>query len=209
MPGRLTGRWAFMRPTDSVWGLVIGVTLLLILPKLLILVRGAYDGANRNFGGTVLAAASVFAEIVFSSLLAPIMLMLQTRAVMQVLLGLDGGWPATRRSESWLDLRDAWAASWWIVLIGAFTLLTTLLFAPRIGMWVSPAVLPMIVAPLLIAASSRAKTSALPHLLFTTPTELAPTPIIIERNRILATWSVQPSTEPASTTVRKTVRAEA
>jgi membrane glycosyltransferase len=213
MPQRPLGWFAALHPDNAVWALVIGVAMVLILPKYLILVRNALDGENLGFGGTLRAAASITAEIIFSSLLAPIMLMLQSRAVAQVLLGLDGGWPATRREESWLDMRDAFAASWWIVAFGGITLALTLSFSPRIVLWVLPAVVPMIIAPLLIAASSHAKAAGKRPVLMITPTELAVTPVITERNRILHAWTVQPSSEPAITDapaeIREVVHAKA
>ena len=64
-------------------------------------------------GGTARAGLSTIAEIAFSTLLAPVMLVLQSRAVFQVLFGLDGGWPATQRNHTYVPLAQAWAASWW------------------------------------------------------------------------------------------------
>ena len=71
-----------------------------------------------GFGGNLRAAASVVCEIAFSTVLAPVMLLLQTRAVAQVLLGLDGGWPATKRGQNWISLDVAFRASWWIMAMG-------------------------------------------------------------------------------------------
>jgi membrane glycosyltransferase len=180
---------------DGVWTLAAGVALLLVLPKFLILIRGVFDGENRRFGGTLRAGSSVVLEIVFSTLLAPILLMLQSRAVMQVLLGLDGGWPATQRSENRLDLRDSWANSWWIVLIGAVTMLATLAFAPKIAIWVAPAMLPAILAPVLISISSRIGARRTPWF-FLTPAERAPSSVIAEHQRIMAAWNTQGPLEP-------------
>ena len=43
---------------EGILGLAIGVALILVLPKVLILVRGMLDGNNQRFGGTLRAAAS-------------------------------------------------------------------------------------------------------------------------------------------------------
>jgi membrane glycosyltransferase len=209
MPDRTGYYYYALRNHSAVWVLVFGVTALLIMPKILILLRGTVDGHNRSFGGTIRAATSVFAEILFSTLLSPIMLMLQSRAVGQVLLGLDGGWPATKRSESWLDIRESWAASWWIVFFGILTLAASMFFAPRIAVWMVPATLPMIIAPVLIAISSHAKSGSATPLLFITPIERAPSQVIVERNRILATWSGPTATDAATAPIRKSVHAEA
>lgn len=173
----------------AAWGLVIGITALLILPKLMIFVRGAWSGENARFGGNFRTAISSCAEIVLSTLFAPIMLLLQTRSVFQVLFGLDGGWPATQRDESRISLSEAWAATWWIVAIGAATLAVVLAISPRNVLWVLPAIAPMIASPLLIATSSRSKPPGLLPELFRTPLEMRPTPVMVERERVLARWT--------------------
>src|SRR5690606_3532782 len=96
--------------------MVIGI---LIGPKLLIFIRNLATGENRAFGGHVAALSAVVTEIAWSSILAPLMLMFQSRSVAQVLLGADGGWPASTRTGDMVGLREAWDASWWIVATGA------------------------------------------------------------------------------------------
>jgi membrane glycosyltransferase len=193
----------FRKISDAgILGLAIGVALILILPKVLILLRGMIDGTNKQFGGTPRVIASVLAEIAFSTMLAPVLLLLQSRSVFQVLFGLDGGWPATRRSENWLDLRDAFAASWWIVVIGATVMAATLVFAPHIAVWVAPAMLPAILAPLMISASSHARGDKGIPAVFATPSEITPSPVILEQKRILSAWTAQGSVEPVQASVR-------
>ncbi|MEO5806275.1 glucans biosynthesis glucosyltransferase MdoH [Devosia sp.] len=191
MPNRTPWIMPSEQAENAVWSLVIGVTVLLILPKFLIFWRGVFDGENRKFGGTLRAIASVIAEVVFSTLSAPIMLMLQSRSVGQVLLGLDGGWPATKREQNHITLADAFAHSWWIMLFGLGTLLAAAVFAPSIMLWILPAMLPMVAAPLLIGAGSRTARHGRRTILFDTPTEQAPAPVMLERERILARWRAE------------------
>lgn len=199
----------FTRISDAgMLGLAIGVALILVLPKVLILLRGAFDGTNRQFGGSLRATASVVTEIVFSTLLAPVLLLFQSRSVAQVLLGLDGGWPATRRSENWLDIRDAFAASWWISAIGALTLGATFVFASHIAVWVAPAMLPAILAPVLISLSSHVSQRG-NKLLFVAPSEVAPSPVIVEQKRIHAGWTTQHPVAPAQASVRTPIHVPA
>tara|TARA_R110002020_G_scaffold50791_10_gene143715 strand:+ start:4933 stop:6684 length:1752 start_codon:yes stop_codon:yes gene_type:complete len=171
-----------------VWVLGVAVAATLVLPKVLILLRGIVDGHNRRFGGTMVALLSVLAEIVLSTLLAPTMLMLQSRAVAQVLLGIDGGWPATRRGQNHVPLRDAWRASWWIVALAALALGGTLVFAPAAAFWLAPATLPALAAPLLISATSHPTRRALP-VLFRAELERAPSPVLVGHRAILASWT--------------------
>jgi membrane glycosyltransferase len=182
----------FARLSDAdldMWVLGAAVAVVLVLPKFLILLRGAFDGTNQRFGGSLRTLASVICEIAFSTILAPVMLLFQTRAVAQVLLGLDGGWPATKRGQDWINLDTALRASWWIVCLGLATLGGTVIFAPNIAPWVAPAMLPAIFAPILISISSRpARRESLPPI-FRTDLEIAPTGVMVEYRAILAGWT--------------------
>jgi membrane glycosyltransferase len=169
--------------------LVAGIWCLLVLPKLVIVVRGIFTGDNRRFGGTAHAFLSTLAEVVFSSLIAPLMLLFQSRAVVQVLLGVDGGWSAANRGGGRMSLSDAWLASRWIVLSGIVTLGFTIMAAHDMIAWLVPIAGPMVISPLLIWATSRNAEHGVLHYLFTTPAELDPAPVMISREEILARWS--------------------
>ncbi|MGV8854675.1 MAG: glucans biosynthesis glucosyltransferase MdoH [Devosia sp.] len=175
-------------PQVDVWMLGVAVAVTLVLPKMLILFRGVFDGHNRRFGGTAVALLSVVGEIVLSTVLAPTMLLLQSRAVAQVLLGLDGGWPSTRRGQNCVGFVDALRASWWIVALAAMALGSTLIFAPAAAAWLTPAMLPALLAPLLISATSHPARRAKP-LLFRTELEIAPTSVLIAHQTILTAWA--------------------
>jgi membrane glycosyltransferase len=168
--------------------LVLGITCLLILPKVLIVCRGAFTGENVKYGGTARALASTLAEVFFSSLVAPLMLWFQSRAVLHVLLGADGGWPATNRDDGQLSLREAWSATRWIVFSGMATLGFALWAAHAMLIWLIPIAGPMILSPWLITASSRNAQRSILGYVFATPSEFAPSPILAERDRILEIW---------------------
>ncbi|MBD1203246.1 MAG: glucans biosynthesis glucosyltransferase MdoH [Rhodobacteraceae bacterium] len=164
--------------------LAVGIGGLLFLPKLLILLDAALRGRARGFGGGLRALQSTLTELLFSSLTAPIFLMFQTRSVLQVLRGADGGWPAQSRGDGTLSFRDAWAASHWIVTTGGVVLVMAQWLSPELVLWLMPVALPMVLAPLLISWSSRPSRS----LLFTTETEITPAPVMRLHDAILARW---------------------
>jgi len=177
---------SFVGATDQgIWALSLAVVTVLVLPKILILLAGAVTGRNKRFGGTLRAGTSLLAEIVFSTCLAPVMLLLQSWAVVQVLLGLDGGWPATRRDNDQVSMKDAFAGTWWITCIGIIVLTITLVWAPATLVWVLPAMLPAIAAPALISWSSRGFSHA---WLFLSEAEAAPSPIVLSQRAIAADW---------------------
>jgi len=173
----------------GIWVLAVAVGVALLLPKFLILVRSTLGGRNKGFGGTLRAGLSVIAEIIVSTLLAPIMLCFQSKAVVEILLGLDGGWPATNRDEGRVSVATAFAASWWVTVAGAAVLAISTAFASDLVPWLLPVALPAIGAPLLIAATSHGISSGRKPLLFTTTSERAPAPIIVEQQRIFLSWT--------------------
>lgn len=175
----------------GIWVLAVAVGVALLLPKFLILVRSTLGGRNKGFGGTIRAGLSVIAEIIISTLLAPIMLCFQSKAVIEILFGLDGGWPATNRDEGRVSFATAFAASWWVTVAGATVLAISTAFASDLVPWLLPVALPAIGAPLLIAATSHGISNGRKPILFTTTSEIAPAPIIIEQQRIFLSWTQQ------------------
>ncbi len=79
---------------------LLGLTLfVLIAPKLIGLASLlAGPGGARRWGGPFAVFGSFVAELLLSSLMAPIMMIHQSRAVLEAMLGLDAGWNAQRRS---------------------------------------------------------------------------------------------------------------
>ena len=169
--------------------LVTGIWCLLVLPKLVIVVRGIFTGDNRLSGGTGHALVSTMAEVLFSSLIAPLMLWFQSRAVLQVMLGADGGWSAANRGGGRVSLGDAWAASKWVVVSGLVAMAVALAIAQSMLFWLIPVAGPMIFAPVLIWATSQNAEHGIWRYIFMTPAELSPPPVMVTRNRILADWS--------------------
>ncbi|MDS1136068.1 glucans biosynthesis glucosyltransferase MdoH [Nitratireductor indicus] len=169
--------------------LLVGVFGLLIGPKLLIVVRGAISGANARFGGTWRALLNTLTEILSTSLLAPIMLMFQCRAVLEVFSGMDGGWPATDREAGSVSLSEAWAASWWISATGFVTLGFAFQFAPEYVSWLLLVAGPQVFAPLLIHISSWSASGRLKDAdIFLTSADTHPSPVVLRQEAVLTRW---------------------
>ncbi len=179
--------------------LAIGIFGLLLLPKILIATRAAFTGRAKGFGGARLAFLSTLGELAFSSLTAPVLLMYATRSVFQVLLGRDGGWPTNNRGDGTLTLGESFAASHWIVTIGAVGLAATWAFAPGLLLWLLPVGVPMIFAPALLRWSSLPSKGRLMGV----PTEYAPAPVMVLHDQILERWTaaLAPEDAPAASAV--------
>ena len=116
------------------WALIGIVAGMLILPKLLIGVRSLLLRETPVRAAAWLFGA-VLGEIALSTLAAPIVLMFQVRAVLRVVLGFDGGWPPSNRTDGGLSLTEAWAGTWWISACGAASLALVLAMARPLAEW--------------------------------------------------------------------------
>ena len=177
----------FPRPeTGKALLLLFGIFVLLLLPKTLIAVGSAFTARRRRFGGTLAVLAGATAELVMTSILAPVMMMFQSKAVAEILIGADAGWPSTERADGSLPLDAAFKASWWMVLAGGLVLFATINYAPNLVLWTLPIALPLVAAPVLISATGNPALGdwVRRQRLFETPFESDPEPVI----RSYALW---------------------
>ena len=177
--------------TPKAIGLALGILGLLVMPKLLVGVDAAVTGQARGFGGAWRSLRSVAAELALSSVVAPVLLAFQSRSVMQVLLGRDGGWPPNNRGDGGLSLAEAWAAGGWISFWGLAGMVLTQLVAPVLTLWLLPVTLPTLAAPILIWWTSRPASSG--H--FPVPSDTRP-PVVALHDTILERWTTASQSEP-------------
>lgn len=155
---------------------------LLFLPKLLVLVDAIVRGRTRGFGGALRATRSVGAELLFSAIAAPVFLMFNTRSVVQVVAGLDGGWPPESRGDGSLRFAETWAAGHWIVSSSGVGLALAAVLSPGLVPWLAPVLVPMLVAPVILWWSSPRSRG------FVTPSEVTRPPIRALHAEWLARW---------------------
>lgn len=115
---------------------------ILLLPRLLSLTTLFTQArARRQFGGSLRLGAGVLTELIISSLLAPVMMLMQSKAVQQILLGQDSGWNPQSRQDgrvAWRDLARKHARH---TLIGLVVAAMTWFLSPALMLWLSPALL--------------------------------------------------------------------
>ncbi len=160
----------------EIYGLLELTSVLLFGPKFLaLLLRLLSTRAARRFGGRTALIASFFAEVLFSSLLAPVMMLFHTSFVTAILLGSAVGWPAQSRGDrgmSWQQSlrRHAGHAIVGVVVLGAIAAIT-----PSYLPWILPVCIGLILAvPLAVLSSRREVGVAARRLrLFLTPEEFS------------------------------------
>ena len=166
--------------TDFQIDLLLGMTLVaLFLPKLMGLALALFNRSERlTFGGAWRLCASVLVETIFSTLLAPVMMLFQTLSVAATLLGRSVVWEAQPRDDRGLGWREAVRRLGWHSLIGFAWAGGVYVVAPDFFWWLTPIWLGLTLAlPLSVWSSRRSLGLALQRLgLFLTPEETQPPP---------------------------------
>lgn len=118
------------------------VAVVLLLPKICALID-RWHAARTVRRRAVMLRASL-GELVVSSVIAPLVMLRQTGAVLAVCLGRDCGWKSGRASDVQLPpgVGEA-AAGWGLVLLA-------ILFAGPSALWLAPVALPLCFAPLVM-----------------------------------------------------------
>ncbi|MDR3511373.1 MAG: glucans biosynthesis glucosyltransferase MdoH, partial [Caulobacteraceae bacterium] len=161
---------------------LFGLTLaLLAAPKVMAfaLALGSRT-ARTGFGGAGRLSLSLLIESVVSMLTAPVMMVMQSVAVVEVLIGRDSGWSPQNREGSGLSRRDAWRAHGRHVALGVLGGLGALLVSKYFLVWTSPVFLSLALSALLSLHTSRPKAGRAlrRHGLFSIPEEEAPPPVL-------------------------------
>jgi membrane glycosyltransferase len=175
-PGLLFPVWPIAKTFELVglFGLTMGM---LVLPRVFSLILLLVEPVRRaGFGGFARALLSALAELAFSVLLAPILMLRQSRAVVSILLGQGVGWTAQHREghgESWRAALFAYAGA---TLLGIVWGTAAYLHTPGLLVWLSPVLVGLVVAIPLAALSSRSDPGlvAKRHGWFLVPEEVAP-----------------------------------
>ncbi len=159
---------------------IIGVSLAMATSSF----RRACGGGPRLLGGAI-------TELALSALFAPIMMLIHSRQICEILLGRDSGWSPQRRDGEtrWCD---AWRAHRLHMAIGVATACFAFYLSPKIFLWLSPTLVGLVLAaPLSRLSGSSAVGLALRRCgLLLTPEEEGPPAIVREFH---AAWAQAPA----------------
>lgn len=119
--------------------------ILLFLPKLLAIADIVLTRRSRDFGGLGKLSASVIAEIVISTMLAPIRMLAHTRYVLGALLNLSLAWAGQNRTDE-----TRWPTAFVTQAPGMVIALVWSAFAywlkPLFFLWSLPVAIPLVLA---------------------------------------------------------------
>ncbi len=121
--------------------------LILLAPKIFGLFLYLLNGADRRAcGGGIRLTISFIVEVIMSALLAPVMMLIQSGAVFQILAGRDTGWNPQRRDDGSIPVGDIIRRHRSHVVLGAITGISAFLIATSLFAWMSPTILGLLLA---------------------------------------------------------------
>ncbi|HEV2571049.1 MAG TPA: glucans biosynthesis glucosyltransferase MdoH [Beijerinckiaceae bacterium] len=136
---------------------LFGVTMAVLLaPKFMGLLYALFRAPTRRVtGGVIGLTASFFIELIFSALIAPIMMVIQTGAVLQIVSGRDTGWQPQRRDDGSIPFLHIVRRHRSHVALGFLTLIAGYLISPSLVAWMSPTIAGLILAIFISWASGQ------------------------------------------------------
>jgi membrane glycosyltransferase len=154
---------------------------MLFLPKLLSLVLVLLrERRYRQYGGVMRLLASAVLETLFSALIAPILMLYQSKFVASILLRKSVGWPPQQRDARRLSLKEAVLAHGGQTLVGVASGVLSYLYIPDFFWWFTPVLAGLVLAiPIsMLASSTELGLKAQKLGLFLIPEESSPPPIL-------------------------------
>ncbi|MEQ8234566.1 MAG: glucans biosynthesis glucosyltransferase MdoH [Gammaproteobacteria bacterium] len=167
---------------------VLAVTLaILFVPKVLAWCLYVCEPERwREHHGPCAAAASVVLETLFSAIVAPVLMLFQSKFVAAILLRRDVGWPSQQREDHATSLGDALRAHGGQTLVGTAAGIATWLYVPTFFWWFTPVLAGLLLAvPISVLTSYDSLGAASRRRgLFVIPAESTP-PAVVARYRTL------------------------
>jgi len=177
--------------------LLFATMAIVLLPKVLgLLLEVKRAQYAREPLGSLRAALGVATETVFSILLSPILMVTQTVAVFQVLIGRDSGWRPQSRDRHGMSFVDALRFHYRHMLAGALLALACWEASAQVVAWMSPVIAGLVLAAPLSWLTARPAGPVLRALL-STPDCRCPPAIVESTNRARGEWALAASAPDA------------
>ena len=147
--------WPVIDPVRAMW-MFVGTMALLLVPKLLGCIAAAANrSTRRGCGGVLRLLCGIVLETVVAGLIAPVVMLTQTRHFVAILLGRDSGWNAQRRDDGSIPFRITARQYRWHTLLGLALGGTAWAVSPSLALWMLPVVLGLALAIPLAAITAR------------------------------------------------------
>ncbi|MDB5582582.1 MAG: glucans biosynthesis glucosyltransferase [Bradyrhizobium sp.] len=180
-------QWPAQDPVLAAW-VFLGTMGLLIVPKLLaFLLLLTQRETRKRFGGSIAALAGILIETLLSSLIAPVMMIFQSTAVVEILLGRDAGWQVQRRDDGGVPCRETVRRYALPTLVGIMMAIAAYAVSLPLLLWMTPVIVGLLLAipiGLLSLTTSSGRNGRLPRL-FATPEQTSPPQVLVRANQLV------------------------
>jgi membrane glycosyltransferase len=179
--------WPVIDSTKALYLFLFTVAVVL-LPKVLAITLAlarAPHAMPRPNGGSVLMGALV--EMVTSILIAPILMLTQSQAVIEVLVGKDSGWSTQRRDGGAPAVAAVVRFHLWHQIVGVAFAVACALAGIYVLLWMSPIIIGLLAAPLISMTTARPASTWLTGVLATAE-DHQPPPIVAAAEATHPEW---------------------
>jgi membrane glycosyltransferase len=186
-------KWPAQDPILAAW-VFAGTMSLLVVPKLLAYVLlGTQRRNRRQFGGGARVLASLVIETFLSGLIAPVMMIFQSAAIAEIVLGRDAGWQVQRRDGGEVPAKELMRKYAWPTFFGVAMATSAYAVSLPLLLWMTPVLVGLLLCiPIAMLSSRVARPDA---RLFRTPEQTAP-PQVLVRAEEFATAAGEAAVSP-------------
>jgi membrane glycosyltransferase len=159
---------------------------MLILPKLLaFIVMLTHREERKQFGGGFRGFGGIVAETFLSGLIAPVMMIFQSFAVGEILLGRDAGWQVQRRDDGVVSREEMLRKYSVPTFFGLAMAISAYAVSLPLLLWMMPVILGLLLA-IPLARLSSSGSSGIASSLFKTPEETSPPQVLLRANELVS-----------------------
>jgi membrane glycosyltransferase len=153
-------RWPAQDPIRAAW--VFGGTMaLLVAPKFLGFLAMLLRKHDRfGMGGALRGFVSLVIETIISALMAPIMMVMQSKAVAEILIGADAGWQVQRRDDGGVERVEVMRRYLPITFLGLILAAAAYAVSQPLFLWMLPVTTGLVFAPVIVELTSMARVGA-------------------------------------------------
>lgn len=183
---QLHPNWQISR-TEEMMSLLWTVIIMLFLPKIMaVLLALLRPERRRSFGGGFRLLASSVIEIIFSVLIAPVMMIYHSYFVSGILLGRRAAWDPQSRDGHYVPFRVALRSTAVMTLAGIAWGAGTAATTPIFALALAPVLVGLVLAAPLVSASSSTRLGARmrDRRLFLSPCETRPPKVLQTLQRL-------------------------